>query len=619
MAGDVTSISGAYTAFWNASSGDHLIREAEGQFESWLRGKGRWDPPTESSGISTGPAGQELLALHHRASEGRSMRLRLIEPTARGTWRTTLTVHESSSNSSWLSLQVMNSDGVPAKVPRLASYLLDAIELMDGDTWLSALPRRVRAGGAEQVAEEVTDLHRQGLYLVAGTDDSMSFESFASQVDRWTKDVRGMAQVVVLDPTATREFSEIVGDSHAVSPWTIRTFDVDTDPAIASDGRRHRILGTRRLAGSDRAVSQILSGAARRHATRRPFPQRFGAVDAALGRLADQLLIERLFEVRDEVAERAAEVSAVIAASATANVEAEVPSNPADEAPSLVTPADEAAAYLAQVELVKEILGIDVISASSLANVVRVRDSQPSTETVDRITRELEERRARITEVEFERDYLRLLSEDQELELAESLSEQARSADEVRWLRRRLAEQGGADAGYSLLPDEEVTTFPNDFTELADMIDSLQEQGVVFTGDKKDVISLADHDHVGRLASVTWQCLLALCDYVRSRHSGHDHGVRQYLEHTPHGFRRVPPKKFAAKESSTTMKAWGNQRQFRVPVEVDPAGSAVMEAHFKLGLVGSVSPRMYYLDNYADDGKIYVGYIGAHLRNTKTN
>ena len=44
-----------------------------------------------------------------------------------------------------------------------------------------------------------------------------------------------------------------------------------------------------------------------------------------------------------------------------------------------------------------------------------------------------------------------------------------------------------------------------------------------------------------------------------------------------------------------------------------------MEGHFKLGRVGIISPRMYYLDGYVRDGKVYVGYIGAHLRNTQTN
>lgn len=32
-----------------------------------------------------------------------------------------------------------------------------------------------------------------------------------------------------------------------------------------------------------------------------------------------------------------------------------------------------------------------------------------------------------------------------------------------------------------------------------------------------------------------------------------------------------------------------------------------------------VSPRMYYLNRTRQDGKVYIGYIGKHLRNTQTN
>ena len=38
-----------------------------------------------------------------------------------------------------------------------------------------------------------------------------------------------------------------------------------------------------------------------------------------------------------------------------------------------------------------------------------------------------------------------------------------------------------------------------------------------------------------------------------------------------------------------------------------------MQAHFKLGWQGAVSPRMHYLDDYARSGLIVIGYIGAHL------
>ena len=38
-----------------------------------------------------------------------------------------------------------------------------------------------------------------------------------------------------------------------------------------------------------------------------------------------------------------------------------------------------------------------------------------------------------------------------------------------------------------------------------------------------------------------------------------------------------------------------------------------MEAHFKLGKLGRISPRMHFVDCWPIDGHVYVGYIGRHL------
>lgn len=56
-----------------------------------------------------------------------------------------------------------------------------------------------------------------------------------------------------------------------------------------------------------------------------------------------------------------------------------------------------------------------------------------------------------------------------------------------------------------------------------------------------------------------------------------------------------------------------------MPAEDDPSGRRAMEAHFKLGKVGMASPRMHILDCWSMHKRVYVGYIGYHLRNTHTN
>jgi hypothetical protein len=43
-----------------------------------------------------------------------------------------------------------------------------------------------------------------------------------------------------------------------------------------------------------------------------------------------------------------------------------------------------------------------------------------------------------------------------------------------------------------------------------------------------------------------------------------------------------------------------------------------MPAHFKVSTNDSFAPRMHYFDDTDRSGRIYIGYIGRHLTNTRT-
>ena len=96
--------------------------------------------------------------------------------------------------------------------------------------------------------------------------------------------------------------------------------------------------------------------------------------------------------------------------------------------------------------------------------------------------------------------------------------------------------------------------------------------------------------------------------------------MERYLRDTPAGRNTLPPNKHAATESESVTKnsIWKKERLLPVPQSVNSSGRAFMLAHFTLGLVGSVSPRLHYLDDVPRSGKVYIGYIGRHLTNTKT-
>lgn len=60
-------------------------------------------------------------------------------------------------------------------------------------------------------------------------------------------------------------------------------------------------------------------------------------------------------------------------------------------------------------------------------------------------------------------------------------------------------------------------------------------------------------------------------------------------------------------------------RTFRVPAEVSPNGTAVMNEHIRIGEGKPPAPRLHFLDDTDRSGLIVVGYVGDHLYNAQTN
>ncbi|MFP5021904.1 hypothetical protein [Pseudonocardia phyllosphaerae] len=594
------SAANTYLSFLDVVDAPDPIGEVERQLAIWLDEKS-WNPPIEESGyVVDSDHGRELLVLHRDHRDGRDFRARLREENSTGVWTTTVTVHGSGTGRPWIGLEVANDANRFVAVPRLVRHLMRAFDVRDGAARLSVAPRLVTVDEVEEFAEELSSPDRQGLFFVAGSDDRLPLGPWREQVGDWTSETTGLASVAVLDPAATAAFVAIMGEHYATSPFTIRTYRPEVDPAVESDARRHRILGTRRLAEDpDRSVRITLGRAARRHAMDRPAPRRFTRLDHELRRIEDRLLLDGLSAgPGPDMAARREQASAPSDLSAAADV------------------------YLAQIELVKESLGIPELTPQALDGVARsLSHARATTASVDRLTREMEARRRRLEELQERVEYHQELGEEYELALAEAEDGLARSADENRWLRTQLHRHEDHAAAAASIPADEVSAAPADFAELADWLSEPERlPGVEFTGDQKQVRALDDQDPLGRVARATWMVLLTLSDYVRARTGGVvDGNLKHYLCNTPAGYHGVPPKRYASGESPTTRQAWGAERVFPVPSCVDDSESVVMTAHFKLGALGMVSPRLYFHDDVAGSGTIYVGYIGRHLRNTQTS
>ncbi|WP_031072703.1 hypothetical protein [Streptomyces sp. NRRL WC-3742] len=171
--------------------------------------------------------------------------------------------------------------------------------------------------------------------------------------------------------------------------------------------------------------------------------------------------------------------------------------------------------------------------------------------------------------------------------------------------RQQLADHGGK---------------PESFTELMARLGEFPL--LSFTGDQKAALALDELRCAGTgWARLTWDGLTALQEYAEAAVRGAARGdFKQWCEHTPDGCHHFPPRKAVRGESRTVFShtKWKKERMLPVPETVDVSRRAFMGAHLRIG-GGRTAPRLHYLDDCSGSGRIYVGYIGLHLTNTRTN
>lgn len=597
-----------YRALMTCTQQSTWLELVEDQLASWLQQKG-WELDVRTDGRHI-YSGRQLGLRHHQDGHSRSLRARLTEPDpSRGTWTTELIAHERPAGGGWLSIDVENENGHFVAVPRLAKFLMQVLPLADGELQFADEPQVFRDHQLDQLMDLLCDEERHGLVFVAGTaTDGLPFDGFVSLVKKWTREVYGLAQVVVLDPAATKNLTRAFGDAHGVKPWTLRTYLPGVDPAVAIDARRHRILSTTSLAElPDGHVQKILGRAARNHAAARPEPVPVQRVRRLFERLANQAIVEAIAEPSP-----ATVIEPPSAAIASAPVTE--PAVPGD-----VSTAAER--YLAEIELARSILGVERLDEATLRRVAASASAvRTDPEAIARAAKQIQDQQARIEQLEDRLADLARALESEELEHAVTNEALEKRDDEARWLRGHLQTQGSYDVAFAPVPADSATAYPDSFADLLTKLPELHDRGVIFTGDPDLAVALDEVDHLGKCVHTAWDAVLALADYVRARANGAcERGVDDYVKNTPSGYRQIPPAKWAATETGVTMRQFGDERIFSVPTTVDSSGTAPMKAHFKLGRIGMVSPRMYYLDDYVKSGTIVVGYIGRHLTNTQTN
>lgn len=608
---------GDYAAFMHCSSGDRWLPEAEAQTSAWLRRRKNYDVPLNVSADYT--QANSALSVRRLTGDGRDdLRIRLVENRGtNGKWTTDLIAHDEPGDHAWINLTVRNDQGRFVNVPGLAKFLMEALPLGDGGIEFTGKPAVYREGDIDRLMSLLADQRRHGLVFVAGTDSvaGLPFDPYVRKVGEWASEVHGLAQVVVLDPAASQAFARRAGDRYAAPPWTIRTYGPGVVFGDDRDFRRHRILGTQRLAHRpDHTIRRLLGDIVREQAATRP------AVPAVLRvqRRFDRAENRRLVEAVEPVA-----VEAPVDAPADTTVDAPIQARTVvepDRKPAEPPRDAELTEQEEQLALVKRILGIATVTEREISEaILRIAHRHANHQALRALERRVDDLQLNVFELEDEKAKLyKALKDSQDETQLVHLELDDRDA-RIRWLKKRLKDRGDYEAAcVTDVPEEFYTAYPESFEDLLERLDQID--GVVFTGDPAEVAKLNQIDTENAAVRTAWEAVLCLGDYVEARKSGNwNGGLDQYIKNPPSGYRTVSKGKWGRSETRVTMNAYGGDRVFPVPETVDPSEHVSMTAHFKLAKIGMRSPRMYLHDAHPTEPCVYIGYIGEHLTNMQTN
>lgn len=599
-----------YSALMHCDDAGPWLAEAVAQVKHWLREKGFDVDLDASADHSTATA--TLAVRRLESGNAVDLRIQLVEEQVTGTWTTEFIAHDEPGTNDWISLVVSNSEGRFVSVPRVAKYLMQVVHLRDGLIEFSDRPHVFGPERLDELVELLTDNARHGPIFVAGTNENIPFPAFAEKLSVWTKEIYGLGQVILLTPDATAAFIDRAG-AMATSPWTIRTYQPGVQFDDPLDSRRHRILGTTRLASQkDAAIRILLGDVARQQAATRPLDPVLRSTRRRFERFENRRLVEEVV-----VPPVAAEIAAPLppapsqpaqAQPAPSETEPDVaPIDSSETEPSATPPKPS------EIGLVKRILGLKEITEQALVDLVaRARQWGADRASAQALQGRVDELLSTVEQLEDANTEL-LDALDDEQGANELLRVELDDRDgRINWLQSRLKERGDYEAAYLGIPSEFLIERPGSFEELLDRIESIET--VSFTGNTSDVLRLNQIDTNDAALRTAWDAVLALTDYAKARANGDcEAGLDHYLKHTPSGYRTMPYRRFAPRETGTTMSAFGKERIFPVPTSIQPSGEVEMMAHFKLARIGRVSPRMHIFDGHPTEPCTYIGYIGPHL------
>lgn len=200
----------------------------------------------------------------------------------------------------------------------------------------------------------------------------------------------------------------------------------------------------------------------------------------------------------------------------------------------------------------------------------------------------------------------------------EELYEQFQAAQRrVRFMQQELRKAGEYEAA-NCEPSAPAITYPETFAGLLDRLGELPY--LCFTGREKITRDL-DSQSVDNWLRVAWDALLALNHFAQASAEGTAGGdfLSWCKSEESHAY-PFPAAKVAMRESDTVTRKdkLRRERMLAVPKSVHPEGVVFMQAHLRIGSGNTIAPRLHFYDDGPNTGRVYVGYLGPHLRNTLT-
>lgn len=642
---------GYRTAFhFDLHSRETTVGVAETTVRDWLAGK-RIDPAAldgwDGRSNVTFPDGLNIRVAYvsNERDQSEGILYRVFDRNGDTTYRTTIYAIDHAESRKHAAVFVIEGATDQGTVDdavdsigsaRFINDLLNSREVFDSNTRLPGEPQVIHSADVDEVRDAIFDSGRQIAVVVASSVSLEGDEKWRKVVASLTHDSVGTAATFVVSYDAVDPLNEILPDHLQVPAGRIRTFMPGVSMEDPNDGIRHRYVGPAALAkalgtGGSTHVKGFLPKLHAR-STRLPLlskglpswtNRRLQLLEEEERRLAREMEVrERLARKRDTLV---SEEQVVV------SVEKPVPTEPSIPFPKRKHRESKVRDWF----------------TSFRERVANWLERDPDEVTEDNFDVVLEDLERRIDDDRESLTYHQeLLTEtDEEIsDLKQQLvvkNDQVESAeedaallqlelDEVRaknnYLRHQLAKLNVYPSGDEEIDDEEFWKGVEDLDEAlaklvsADVPESLRGR-IEFTGDMKIVDMLVRRDRHGNYARETWSIIRALAGYIEVVESGRsDLSVDSYLKDQSAPGYRVSARRHAPRESDAVRNnpKWRAEREFRVPEKVDSSGRTMMEAHFRIAS-DSVAPRLYYLDRYSQDKKIYIGYIGPHLTNTKTN